>query len=189
VSDAIKISGIKNTQNALRLLDKRMTTKVALKAVKKGAQVTRKAISKSAPVYRGKPKKDVVVGAVKKGFRVYKSKINTPRKNKVIGVYVSIRKMTTDSGKGRGTLDPFYARFLEKGWNVRGKRKGAIVRGLIRVGFLKQGKRRSKKGKTNVDGLHFIEKSGDASAVNSTNVIEQSFKKDVEAEKRKLRFK
>lgn len=108
---AIQVEGLNDYVAALRSYSVQIGNKVALRALRLGADNLRTAISAAAPIYTGKPKKKLVVGLLKAGFRAYQSKIHTGKDSDMIGVYV---------GFVRGKKRPFYGSFLEHGWNPKG---------------------------------------------------------------------
>lgn len=113
MADEIKISGLQEVQKALYSYSQQLGDKVVIDALKLGANVVKKEIQRTAPVYKGAPSPRIQSGTLRKGFKVSKSKIfSAKRYDGKLGVYLTLKK-----GKGRGDLkDPFYGKFLESGF-------------------------------------------------------------------------
>ncbi len=158
MDEAIKITGLKETQKALYQYGQKVGDFVIYKALFAGANLVKKRTAALAPVYNGPVKKGVKPGTLRKGFRVKKSKIHSGKfSSDLIGVYLTLKK-----GKGRkDPSDPFYGRWLELGWNTRGK--AATNRSGIKATFGNRTGRKSAQGKTNVPGKFFM-----SNAFNST---------------------
>ena len=169
----IRITGLREVQRALLQFSPRLATRVNQVALKKGANWLKAKIQAAAPVKTGR---------LRQAMRVKNSKINTIRRNGVVGVY-----FTSNAGKKRS--DPkgaWYTKWQESGWNTGGRatgrqsisaalhggRSGSIRRdyrmrthtmnrpsgGVSRYGY------RARGGGRFVEGKHFIERTFNANA-------------------------
>lgn len=114
--DVIKIIGLLEVQKSLYSYSQKLGDFVVKKALREGAIIVRNEIKARAPVYKGKPKPQVKIGTLKKGFKVSASKIHAGKMSTdLIGVYVGLKK-----GKGRKDLnDPFYGKFIAGGFRTK----------------------------------------------------------------------
>lgn len=131
---SIEVKGLKEVQKALYSYSQKMGDRIILSSLRQGANLIKKAAAANAP-------RDT--GALKKSLRVSRSKIHRGKfSGDMIGLYLTIRK-------GRGRKDPkdaFYGRWIESGWNVRGRASAKTSRG-----------RRSARGVRDIPGKKFIE--------------------------------
>ena len=162
MNEAIEIKGLKEVQKALYSYSQQIGDRVILAALRQGANLVKKAVVANAP--RGD------TGALKKSFRVSRSKIHRGKfSGDMIGVYLTIRK-------GRGRKDPkdaFYGRWIESGWNVRGKRK-SVGRSSANRG------RASSPGARDIPGQKFIERAFLSSRESALRLIVQSAERGAE---------
>ena len=202
MSESITVTGLKETQKALYAYSQQLGDRVVLASLRQGAAVVLKAVRATAPVYQGKPKKYVIKGALRRGFRVFKSKIhNGKMSGSMIGVYLTIKK-----GKGRGTDDPFYGRWIENGWNARGKKNApgtkpelgidgnwrspkTASRFAITSVFGSRTGRKSLPGKTTVPGIFFVKKAFESNKNQAVAMIENAITRGAEIVKRKVGLK
>lgn len=142
--EVIKVSGLKEVQKQLYSYSQQLGDKVALAALRNGANLVKKAVQAAAPVYKGKPRADVKSGTLKKGFRVSRSKIhNGKTSDGLIGVFLTLKKGTSR----KDVNDPFYGRWQNAGWQA---------------------------GKTKVEGSHFFDKAYDAKKDAAADLIVKS---------------
>ena len=163
----IDVKGLREVNKALYSYSRQLGDKVVLAALRQGANVIAKQLRATLP--------DGKTHALKKGVRVARSKINNGRKNPgVIGVYIRMKKGTARSDP----LDPFYERFLDQGYNVRGPsrsskntfgRGGKLSRAVIRAAGLSRG-RTSLPGKTNYPAQKYFDRAFSASSENAARV-------------------
>src|SRR5574340_25205 len=107
MTEAIKITGLREVQKKLYEYSQRLGDRVVLGALRAGANLMKRTIIAEVPVRTGK---------LKKGFKISKSKIHRGKMSTdMIGVYLTLR-----TGKNA----PFYGRFINDGWNTHGKRTG-----------------------------------------------------------------
>lgn len=141
---SIEVKGIKEVQKALYGYSQQLGDKVVLGALRQGINVIAKKAKSVVPVKTGRLKRAIVVR---------KSKINNGKlSTSLIGMYMTIR-----TGKGKkDPKDGFYGRFLEDGWNVRGKNATKTERGAR---FEGRKTRKTQRGKTDVPGRYFIKGS------------------------------
>lgn len=140
MEEAITIRGTKELVAALYQYSQRLGDFVIYKALRVGANVIKKSVIQFAPRRTGKLQD--------KGFLVAKSKINNGRTStSMIGVYLTIAHKKKN--------DPFYGRFVNDGWNVRG---ASASRGAITAIFGSRTGRRSLRGKRDVYGKEFIDR-------------------------------
>lgn len=162
MSEAIEVKGLKEVQKALYSYSQQLGDRVVLAALRQGANLVRKAAAANAP--RGK------TGALKKSLSVKRSKIHRGKlSGDLIGVYLTIRK-------GRGRKDPkdaFYGRWIESGWNVRGKSRSGGRSSLNRG-------RASSQGVRDIAGQKFIERAFSANRESALRLIIQSAERGAE---------
>lgn len=143
MSETIEVKGLREVQKALYTYSQAIGDRVILAALRQGANLVKKSIVANAPFK---------TGALKKSFSVKRSKIHRGKfSGDMIGVYLTIRK-----GKGRkDPKDAFYGRWVESGWNIRGKsrNKGGAPRSALSRG------RKSSPGMRDVQGQKFIERA------------------------------
>lgn len=152
-----KMTGMKELQEALRQLDKKMANNVVRKSLRAGAKVTLEAIRGSAPRKTGR---------MAKAFAVTRGSV---RKDRVI-VNVQVAKKWFVG-------DLFYAGFVEFGWHV-GKRSKDLIKHQARL-------RRGKKSlltdsRRLVQGKHFVEAAASATAGAAISAIVETARTELE---------
>ncbi len=156
MAESITITGLKETQRSLYRYSQQLGDRVVLGSLRQGANLVKRAAQSNAPFESGK---------LKKGIRVYKSKIHRGRmSNDLIGVYISIAHKKKD--------DPYYGRFQEDGWNTHGARKGSRL--SITSLFGARTGRKTQRGKTDVPGKKFIEQAWLANRAEAVELIRRS---------------
>jgi len=121
VSDfTIRVTGLKEAQQALYAYSQQMGDRVVVAALKAGAKVMQRQARANAPKVTGRLRRGIVVG---------KSKIITGRKTPgKLGVYLTYRttkKTKTGIAGRKNPNDAFYGRILEGEWTDRGGNKHA----------------------------------------------------------------
>jgi HK97 gp10 family phage protein len=160
VSDfEINVSGLREVQKTLYQYSRQLGDRVVIQALLEGARYMQKTARSNAPR---------LTGRLRRGIVVRKSKINNGKRRNTLGVYLTIRR-------GRGRADPkdaFYGRFLEDGYNVRGKnrtskgqRKEIVNRFGSRTG------RKSLPGSRDIPGIKFMKKAFDSTKQASARLI------------------
>lgn len=162
----IKVSGLKEVQAALYSYSRQLGDKVVLAALKQGANLVKRAVVQTAPVKSGR---------LKRGFRVANSRIHRGRGTGRLGVYLALRT------KKKG--DPFYGRFQEDGWNVKGPARGKGR--SARVPGSRSG-RKTAPGKRDVPGKFFIQKAYLANREAAAQLIIKAAEVGAEIVKRKV---
>lgn len=112
--EVLHVSGLRETQRALYSYSQQMGDRVALSALRQGANFIKRLVQAAAPVK---------TGLLRRGFRVSRSKIYNGRRNEMIGVFLTLRK---------GKDAPFYGRFVNDGWragNTQVAGRGFVQRG------------------------------------------------------------
>ncbi len=136
-----KITGMRELQETLTQLEKKVQTTVVKKALRAGAKVTLNVIQSTAPRK---------TGAMAKAFAVTRG---TSRKGRII-VLVQIAKRWF-------TGDLFYAGFINFGWRV-GKRTKDLIKHQRR---LRQGlKTLLTDSRRHIEGKHFVEAAASSTA-------------------------
>ena len=155
MDDVIKVNGVSELNKALYSFSQQLGDKVALAALREGANLVRKTLKDIVPVRTGK---------LRKGFIVARSKIHSGRQSgDMIGVYLTLRKGTkARAAKGgraarEANPSPFYSRFLNDGWKP-GKR----------------GKKSGFDGRQKVPGLRFVQSAFEGQKHAAVRVIIQS---------------
>ncbi len=143
----IKITGLKETQAILYKYSQKLGDAVVYKSLRAGAMIVLREARANAPLGKS--------GKLKRGIVIMKSKVNNGRfSDGLLGVNITIRKRKDD---------PFYGRFQEEGWNVRGKTTEGIGkkidRYLIRRSFGSRTGRKTTRGHTDVPGKKFIDQA------------------------------
>ena len=168
MTEVIEVKGLREVQKALYSYSQQLGDRVIMAALRQGANLVKKAVVAAAPDK---------TGALKKSFRVSRSKIHRGKlSGDMIGVYLTIRK-------GRGRKDPkdaFYGRWIESGWNVRGKKmsKGFVKR--IFSSLYKNSGRKSESGIRDVAGQRFIERAFLANRESAARLIVQAAERGAE---------
>ena len=158
--EAIKITGLKEVQRTLYAYSQQLGDKVVLGALRKGAQLIRR-----AAIANLDSTTKIKTGRLRKGFRIIKSKqFRGTFSGDMIGVYLTIAKKKKD--------DPYYGRFLEDGWSPHGVRIGP--RSAIRAAFGSRTGRKTQPGNPKIDGRHFIENAWNEKRESAVNLIVQS---------------
>jgi len=120
----VSVSGIKETQRALRQFNDKLADNITRKSLRVGANFLMKKIRADIPVKTGR---------LKKATTVKQSRINTRRKNGNIGVYFTIRK-----GKSRRDLKgAYYAGWVHSGYQYKKTRGGDVVKEVPGKFFVK----------------------------------------------------
>jgi HK97 gp10 family phage protein len=155
----IKVSGLREVQKSLYAYSQQLGDKVVLDALRLGARAMQAKAKANAPR---------LTGRLRRGIVVKKSKINNGKRSETLGVYLTLRK-------GRGRADPkdaFYGRFLEDGYNVRGKsRTGKGQRKEIVNRFGSRTGRKSLPGSRDIPGIKFIKNAFDSTKEQSARLI------------------
>lgn len=103
--EVIRVTGLRETQQALYGYSQQMGDRVVLMALRTGANYMRRVVQANTPVLTGK---------LRRGFKVSRSRIyNGRRSAETVGVFLTLRK---------GKDAPFYGRFVNDGWTA-GKRQ------------------------------------------------------------------
>jgi len=170
-TDALRIRGIAEVARALLQLNPRLADKIVKIGLKKPAKYLADAIKAAAPVSRTGSKEKSGFGSyvhfppgrIQRAVKVKTSRINTYRKNGIIGLYVNV-----NPGKKRN--DPkgaWYAKFQEIGYNTgtANLSPGTVLRSRFSSG----GRRavaldrrfrtttyRMRGGGTDIAGKHFV---------------------------------
>jgi Bacteriophage HK97-gp10, putative tail-component len=134
----INITGISDAVRSLSDYSHQMADVVAVRAVKLGADVMRKAAKNQAPVSRtGK-----FPGRLKRSIIARKSKIHSRQRDGLVGYYVVAKK----KGKTDNPNNGYYAPWIQKGWEVRGR---SLNRGSRRIGSggLRSGRKTAPSGR------------------------------------------
>jgi hypothetical protein len=143
----IKVSGLRDVQKSLYSYSQQLGDAVVYKSLRAGANIVLREARANAP--EGK------TGKLKKGIVIMKSRINNGKQSPLLGVSITIRKR-----KG----DPFYGRFQEDGWLVKGKynefRRNAKVKRTVLFTQRSIGNSRvTQPGRQFVLGKKFIERA------------------------------
>lgn len=173
----IKVSGLREVQKSLYAYSQQLGDKVVLDALRLGARAMQ------AKARAGAPK---LTGRLRRGIVVKKSKIHNGKRNETIGVYLTLQK-----GKGRkDPKDAFYGRFIEDGWNARGKsRTGKGQSFEIVQRFGRRTGRKSLPSQTNVPGVKFMQGAFNSTKEASARLIVQAVERGAEILKRKTGLK
>lgn len=173
----IKVSGLREVQKSLYQYSQQLGDKVVIDALKLGARAMQ------AKARAGAPK---LTGRLRRGIVVKKSKINNGKRKETLGVYLTLRK-----GKGRkDPKDAFYGRFLEDGWNARGKsRTGKGQRAEIVARFGNRTGRKSLPSARNIPGIKFMHGAFNSTKQQSANIIVAAVERGAQILKRKTGLK
>ena len=164
MSETIEVRGLKEVQKALYSYSQQLGDRVILAALRQGANLVKKAAVANAPKN---------TGALKKSLRVSRSKIHRGKMSgDMIGVYLTIRK----GGGRKDPKDAFYGRWIESGWNVRGKR----ISGRSASRSSSNRGRKSAPGARDVTGLKFIERAFLANRESAARLIVQAAERGAE---------
>lgn len=175
MSIEVKISGIAEVQKSLYSYSQQLGDRVIIASLTQGARVMQRAAKRNAPQ---------LTGRLKRGIVVNRSKIHSAKRGgNTLGVYLTLRK-----GKGRkDPKDAFYGRFVEDGYNVRGKKRGeGVGRSAITAIFGSRTGRRSLPGKSDVPGKKYMQSAYQSTKEASVQVIINSFQRGAEIVKRKV---
>jgi HK97 gp10 family phage protein len=158
VADELKVTGLREVQRSLYAYSQQLGDKVVIQALLEGARFMQKRARANAPK---------LTGRLRRGIVVRKSKINNGKRSELLGVYMTLRK-------GRGKADPkdaFYGRFVEDGYNVRGKsRTGKGQRAEIVNRFGRTG-RKSLPGLRDVPPQRYMKRAFDSTKEASAQLI------------------
>jgi HK97 gp10 family phage protein len=175
----ITVSGLREVQKSLYSYSQQLGDKVVLDALRLGARAMQ------AKARAGAPK---ITGRLRRGIVVKKSKINNGKRKETLGVYLTLR-----TGKGRkDPKDAFYGRFLEDGWNARGKSNGAKGKGKRFEIVSRFGKRTGRKtlpSARDIPGIKFMQGAFNSTKQQSANLIVQAVERGAEILKRKIGLK
>lgn len=161
---SIEIRGLKEVQKALYSYSQQLGDRVVVAALREGAKVVQKEARRQAPKATGRLRSSIVVK---------KSKLHKGRNGK-LGVYLTLR-----AGKGKqDRRDAFYGRFVEDGWNVRGKATERTGRG-----------RKTATGKRDIPGRKFIKGAFLGKRADAVRVIVASAERGAEIVKQKVGLK
>lgn len=173
MSEPIEVRGLKEVQKALYSYSQQLGDRVVLSALRQGANLIKKAAVQNAPKN---------TGALKKSLRVSRSKIYSGKLSTgLIGLYLTIRK----GGGRKDPKDAFYGRWIESGWNVRGRSKAELVprkrqRALGRGFRRARNTRQSLPGSRDISGLKFIERAFLSNRESALRLIIQSAERGAE---------
>jgi hypothetical protein len=134
---AFKITGLKETQRLLLKFPKKFGPQVVRKSLLAGIKIIRKEAKRRAPKATGK---------LRRGIKIMRSKIHTGKTGRLIGYHLFIAS--------KAKKDPFYGRFQEEGWNVKGE--GSGERQTITARFGRRTGRKTQPGKRDIKGKFFI---------------------------------
>lgn len=155
----LKVSGLREVQRSLYSYSQQLGDKVVIQALLEGARFMQKRARSNAPNRTGR---------LRRGIVVRKSKINNGKRSELLGVYLTLRK-------GRGKADPkdaFYGRFVEDGYNVRGKsRTGKGQRAEIVNRFGKRTGRKSLPGIRDIPPQRYMKRAFDSTKEASAQLI------------------
>ncbi len=187
--DFITVKGLDEIKRSLYSYSQQLGDKVMISALRQGANVIARAARAAAPrktgPYRGKAAATKRPGSLARGIIVLASKKYKPRPGaNEIGVYMAIRKAKRGSAKSA----PFYGRFQEVGWNVRGKSLGKNGGPKSAVGE-NGSRRRTTTGKRDVPPKKFIANSFQRLKVEAANTIIRAAAVGAELVKSKLGLK
>ncbi len=111
MAEAIQITGLREVQKKLYAYSRQLGDRVALSALRSGANLIRKKITTEIQDSGIQSRS----GKLLKGFKVSRSKIHRGRlSTDMIGIYLTLRK---------GKDAPFYGKFLNDGYTSRGGKK------------------------------------------------------------------
>jgi HK97 gp10 family phage protein len=181
----IKVSGLKEVQKSLYQYSQQLGDRVVIAALREGAKLMQKNARANAPKKKG---------VLRKGIVVKNSKINNGKRKETIGVFLTLKKgkkLVNDDGKRiRDPNDPYYGRFIEDGWNVRGKsRTGKGQRQEIVSRFGRRTGRKSLPGLRDIPGIKFMRNAFNSTKEASANLIVQAAERGAEILKRRTGLK
>lgn len=175
----IKVEGLREVKAALSQLAPQLAERITRIALRQGANHMLKQIRAAAPAKTGR---------LRKAIKVKNSRINTLKKNGIVGVYITISK-----GKNRkDTRGAWYGKFVEGGYNIGSKAidiRRAIKDGMITIDDVKarnmliranrkSGKKTSrlryKTGGKHVEGKFFVKNTFEATKDQSARIIVQA---------------
>jgi HK97 gp10 family phage protein len=175
----MKVSGLKEVQRSLYAFSQQLGDKVVIDALRLGARAMQ------AKARAGAPK---LTGRLRRGIVVKKSKINNGKRKEALGVYLTIR-----TGKGRkDPKDAFYGRFIEDGWNAKGKsNRGTGKRKRLETvsRFGSRTGRKTLPSDRDVPGIKFMQGAFNSTKQQSANLIVQAVERGAEILKRKTGLK
>jgi hypothetical protein len=121
----VGVTGIKETQQALRKFNDQLADVITRKSLRAGANFLMTKIRADIPVKTGR---------LKRATTVKQSRINTRRRNGKIGLYFTIRK-----GKSRKDLKgAYYGGWVHSGYQFRKIRKGPVIKDIPGNFFVKK---------------------------------------------------
>jgi HK97 gp10 family phage protein len=173
----IKVTGLKEVQKSLYQYSQQLGDKVVMDALRLGARFMQARAKSNAPK---------LTGRLRRGIVVKKSKIYNGKRNETLGVFLTLRK-----GRGRAdTKDAFYGRFIEDGWNVRGKSRTAKgQRAEIVSRFGSRTGRKTLPGNRDIPGIKFMDRAYKTTREQSATIIVQAVERGSEILKSKIGLK
>lgn len=167
----IKVEGLKELNNILEQVPTRFRKRAVINSLKAGARLVQKDARRRAP--RGR------TGNLRRAIIVRNSKINNGRRGRgLLGIYLGLRNFSrVKAGTNRNA---YYARFVNDGYNVKGKSRGNQrgVRG-----------RKTLPGRRNIPGKRFIGKAFRSRRQSAIKLIFNSADKFIRAIARQLNLK
>jgi HK97 gp10 family phage protein len=170
----LKVTGLREVQRSLYSYSQQLGDKVVIQALLEGARFMQKRARANAPKRTGR---------LRRGIVVRKSKINNGKRRELLGVYMTLRK-----GRGRADKnDAFYGRFVEDGYNVRGKsRTGKGQRKEIVERFGRRTGRKSLPGSRDIPPQRYMKRAFDSTKEASARLIVAATERGALILKRKL---
>lgn len=164
----ITISGIAELKRALADYNNQLANRVVAATLRQGANYMARHIRAAAPSRTGR---------LRRAIKVKNSKINRPRTNGKVGVFISI-----SPGKNRkDTKGAWYGKFQEDGYTATGRVKGREVTTSATTRRERQehkertGKRlrvyRHHPGARHIEGRHFIRNTFHATKTETAQLI------------------
>jgi HK97 gp10 family phage protein len=154
----IDIRGIGEQQKALYTFSQRLGDRVVLGALRQGANLVLKSARQKAPFKTGKLRKGIILRASK----IHKGKFSTD----LIGVYITVKR--------KEKTDPFYGRFQEDGWIVKGRANHKRFSQKIKAftnRSVGSSSRVTQGGGRHIPGKHFIENAWLENREQAVNLI------------------
>jgi hypothetical protein len=151
MSEAVRVTGIRETQRALKKFSVKLADRVLLLSLRSGANLMLKQVRTEIKAHATKS------GRMLRATGVAKSRINTVRKNGKLGLYVRVKK-----GKSRKDMKgAYYAGWIEKGFRPGRSRKGVPL----------VGSKRAYEGPTEVPGKHIFKKTYQANKEATAHLV------------------
>lgn len=169
MTESLTIKGVPELTRALGKFNQELVVRVQRQAFRNGANYMKQQLKSATPVKSG---------LAKNSIRVATSKINTPRKNGKVGVWVGWRKVTGNRRlKGRATkATAYYIGWVEYGYNRGSKKVGASADKALKAIAGKNRKLRrarliTRHGGKAIPGQHFAEITFDRHVGRSIDII------------------